>query len=84
MWLNEAMFGGTGGWVVKPDPELAGGLEGGGGGRERRFTGRVVGLSAREYPVPYVSWTSLVLITFFPFRVVCMQYPDRRGTNKTL
>ncbi|KAH0835716.1 PLC-like phosphodiesterase [Lanmaoa asiatica] len=49
MWLNEAMFGGTGGWVAKPDPELARGLEGGDRGR-RRFTGRVVGLSALPRP----------------------------------
>ncbi|KAG8215866.1 PLC-like phosphodiesterase [Butyriboletus roseoflavus] len=50
MWLNEAIFGGTGGWVVRPDPDFAPELEGGDGRRGRRFMGRVVGLSALPRP----------------------------------
>ncbi|KAF8556647.1 PLC-like phosphodiesterase [Imleria badia] len=46
MWLNEAMFGGTGGWVVRPDPEL----EGGEGRKGCKFIGRLVGLSALPRP----------------------------------
>lgn len=51
MWLNEAMFGGTGGLVLRPDPEFARELEGRDGRKGRRFVGRVVGLSACESPV---------------------------------
>jgi phosphatidylinositol phospholipase C delta len=46
MWLNEAMFGGTGGWVVRPNSEIEGGDE----GRKWNFMGRVVGLSALPQP----------------------------------
>ena len=78
MWLNEAMFVGTGGWVVRPNSELEGGDE----GRQWNFMGRVVGMSARESSCMRAA--SLVLTPPFPFVRFSMQYLDPRGTNMTL
>ena len=82
MWLNEAMFGGTGGWVVNPNPEL----EGGDGRRKCQFMGRVIGLSAREslYRRVCVLNQSLSHPVISLSCGFFMQCPDARGTNTTL
>ena len=45
MWLNEAMFAGTCGWIVRPNAESARKVA------RTKFVARVVGASAREYKV---------------------------------
>ena len=83
MWLNEAMFAGTGGWVVRPNSELEGDE-----GRKWNFMGRVVGLSARESPCGMHVCMRAGQVSFsprpFPFVRFFMQYPDPRGTKATL
>lgn len=79
MRLNEAMFGGTGGWVVRPEPEL----EGGDGVRGCKFIVRVVGLSARELSCMWAGQISFSS-SAFPFTLVCMQCPKPRGTMTIL